>query len=779
MKKILSWIQTSLVKQVSFALGLMITILVVILVMTFLMVRAQRPNSLVISMAAQQRQLGERIGSLALRAVQGDWQAAKELNFSLVELDKILNGLRYGDDELGLPSASAEFDVLLADIQTTWEPQKTEIQSILENTQTIVVINQLVGGINQKSTALAALVTEYNEMVGSDPLNSSQHLERSSKQAELSLTIAQNALAVVNGQTEAITPMLAAADQFNQNFTIFVNGDQGLLIPAAEGDQLEQLQSIQRVWTSWYAEINTLATAANTYAQLQDSARSLSTNSVILTTHSQKALDYFTNESLKKMDTLQILLAASGLFVVLMAIFIAYLIRQSLKPLTEIEAVAYSISREDLLILKETLSTFANQDLTQSISLQPRNVLLNRQDEIGRLAQAFQQMIDNLVDTGLSVEKMRGKLNEVMSFVQQNTQEVSRASILMNEAAESSYLISGQIAQTMQEVSAGVTQQVNQVTHTTHSLDQMVQSIQGLASGAQDQATAINTVSTQNQQLFDVIQRVIKNVGESANSATSTTEAAQSGTKMVEKHIDGMQQIRNQVTASMGKVSLMGEKSSQINKMLETIEDIAAQTNLLALNAAIEAARAGEHGKGFAVVADEVRKLADRSANATKDIASLVSDVMNAVTDAVTSMSESVNGVETGTLQAQSAGDALVTILKEANLVKEQTEQITQAVQEMQRISEIVVNETASVSAVIEENTAATEEMSATSAEISQTMENVASISEENSAAVEEITASADEVRHKAQEVAAASSELSKKAQETETLVFQFKLKTE
>jgi len=595
----------------------------------------------------------------------------------------------------------------------------------------------------------------------------------------LSLTIAQNALAVVNGQTEAITPMLAAADQFNQNFTIFVNGDQGLLIPAAEGDQLEQLQSIQRVWTSWYAEINTLATAANTYAQLQDSARSLSTNSVILTTHSQKALDYFTNESLKKMDTLQILLAASGLFVVLMAIFIAYLIRQSLKPLTEIEAVAYSISREDLLILKETLSTFANQDLTQSISLQPRNVLLNRQDEIGRLAQAFQQMIDNLVDTGLSVEKMRGKLNEVMSFVQQNTQEVSRASILMNEAAESSYLISGQIAQTMQEVSAGVTQQVNQVTHTTHSLDQMVQSIQGLASGAQDQATAINTVSTQNQQLFDVIQRVIKNVGESANSATSTTEAAQSGTKMVEKHIDGMQQIRNQVTASMGKVSLMGEKSSQINKMLETIEDIAAQTNLLALNAAIEAARAGEHGKGFAVVADEVRKLADRSANATKDIASLVSDVMNAVTDAVTSMSESVNGVETGTLQAQSAGDALVTILKEANLVKEQTEQITQAVQEMQRISEIVVNETASVSAVIEENTAATEEMSATSAEISQTMENVASISEENSAAVEEITASADEVRHKAQEVAAASSELSKKAQETETLVFQFKLKNE
>ena len=304
----------------------------------------------------------------------------------------------------------------------------------------------------------------------------------------------------------------------------------------------------------------------------------------------------------------------------------------------------------------------------------------------------------------------------------------------------------------------------------------MSRAIDGVASGAQDQAGAVARAASITGQISNAIQQVAGNAQVVVSESSTAANAAKRGTKTVEQTLNGMQSIKNAVGVSAQKVAEMGSRSDQIGGIVTTIEDIASQTNLLALNAAIEAARAGEAGKGFAVVADEVRKLAERASTATKEIGGLIKSIQSTVNQAVVAMEEGAKEIEGGVQFASQAGEALQDILRATEAVNYQAEQAASSAEQMAASANELVAAVDEVSAVVEENTAATEQMSASSTEVTQAIENIASVSEENSAAVEEVSAAAEEMTAQVEEVTASAQQLADLGQRLQMVVNQFKI---
>lgn len=211
-----------------------------------------------------------------------------------------------------------------------------------------------------------------------------------------------------------------------------------------------------------------------------------------------------------------------------------------------------------------------------------------------------------------------------------------------------------------------------------------------------------------------------------------------------------------------------------MKQRVETIDDMASQTNHLTLNAPIEAARADEQGKGFAVVADEARKLAEKSA--TGEIADLIQGIQYTVAEAISAIEDSTMEVKSGVSRANDAGQALTDIFKAVKAVAIQVKEILIAAQQMSSSSNELVSAIDTVSAAVEENSAATEEIAAGSGEVPQVIDNISHVSEENSAAVEEASAATEEMSTQAQEVSTSVQLLSKMAQNLKELVARFNL---
>ncbi|MEJ8545647.1 methyl-accepting chemotaxis protein [Brevibacillus borstelensis] len=322
---------------------------------------------------------------------------------------------------------------------------------------------------------------------------------------------------------------------------------------------------------------------------------------------------------------------------------------------------------------------------------------IKNRDELGKLAQAFTQMVQNL----------RTLVTEVVS----NAEQVAASSEQLTASAE----------------------------ETTQATNQIASAIQGVAHGAEVQGRSVDDSVRLISEMNLGVQRVAETASTVAEVSIETSKETERGNEMIRKVIDQMQTISAAVAQTDQVVKRLGQRSKQIDEIIQVITDISDQTNLLALNAAIEAARAGEHGKGFAVVADEVRKLAEQSKNSAEQIANLIRQIQADTSHAVSAMEQGQKEVETGRVIVEETGVGFQRIFHSVEQTSTQIQEVTAVAEEMTASSE-------QIKASIEEMARIAEESAANS-------QNVASVSEEQLASMEEIAASAGSLEKMAEEL--------------------------
>jgi len=229
-------------------------------------------------------------------------------------------------------------------------------------------------------------------------------------------------------------------------------------------------------------------------------------------------------------------------------------------------------------------------------------------------------------------------------------------------------------------------------------------SAEEMAAGAQEQSSQTTEIASAVEEMTKTILETSQNSSKSAEAAKNAGAVAKEGGRVVDQTIEGMNRIADVVRKSAETVHALGKGSDQIGEIVQVINDIADQTNLLALNAAIEAARAGEQGRGFAVVADEVRKLAERTTKATKEIAVMIRQIQQDTSGAVDSMNKGTEEVEKGISLADKAGQSLKEIIVGVEEVMDMSTQVAAASEEQSSAAEQISKNIEAISSVTQES---------------------------------------------------------------------------
>lgn len=397
------------------------------------------------------------------------------------------------------------------------------------------------------------------------------------------------------------------------------------------------------------------------------------------------ASTYMTDFNQPATELFNIILIVSGISIILGVIIIWFSANLITKPIIKVT---------------EQMGYLADGDLTKEL------LLIKSKDEISRLADAMNLLHNNLRNS-------MKKVSETSETLTSHSEELS-------QSADEVKMGSEQVASTVQELAAGSETQAN---------------------NASDLASVMNT-----------FVETVQEANESGLRIEGNTKAVLSmtndGAELMKQSIQQMEKIHSIVNESVEKVAGLDKQSQEISNLVTVIKDVADQTNLLALNAAIEAARAGEHGKGFAVVADEVRKLAEQVSNSVTDITGIVDNIQKETFIVSDSLKVGYKEVELGKTQIESTGETF--------------EGISVAVTEM-------VNSITTIGKNLSEISASTQEMNSSVVEI-------ASVSEESAAGIEQTSASVQQTSSIMEEVAGSSKHLANLAEELNTLVREFKL---
>lgn len=432
--------------------------------------------------------------------------------------------------------------------------------------------------------------------------------------------------------------------------------------------------------------------------------------------------------------------------------------RMILKPVKEIEKAA---------------SRIATGDLTFDIEIE-------RDDEIGSLVKNFKESFRSLGRVFQRIKGLSDRIMKVTEDVERESKNVISGAELETEAINNISLSVTELDTAATEISDNTVTLAASIEESSASMEEMASSIGSINDNIQELHSAVESTSASIEQLSATIKQVATNAEALATESEETlsaiseitytikeveisakesarlaekvkSDAATIGMASIEKTIEGMNHIKSSVEKTAELIRRLGGRSDEIGKILTVIDEVTDQTTLLALNAAILAAQAGEHGKGFSVVADEIKDLAERTAFSTQEISALIQSVQNEVRSAVEAMQEGLKSVDEGFLLAREAGNALSKILESSRIsseraisierttaeqskaarlvteamqrVKNMTEEIAKATSEQSKAILLIMKATEKIRDVSLHLTKATEEQAISSKQISQAME--------------------------------------------------------
>lgn len=499
-------------------------------------------------------------------------------------------------------SATGNLDAI-KELKKNWADYSKNVDTILQRREVVTSMRSYINSINEQIPTLLAVSDEVVATMTEQGAPADQ-VYIATRQLMLTQRISSNVSRVLEGGEGAVT----AADRFGRDAALFgsvihsmLNGNpakriQKILNPGAR----EKLSEVQKQFNQIRNQVGAILDRSPEMFQVSGAAEEVLVDSTKILGDIEKTSTAYDELIATRFEPL--LANVLGLVALIFVILLGFLyMRDSRRTLMHTEGQRRAIeetnkrNQEAILRLLDEMGDLADGDLTVQATV--------TEDITGAIADSINYAID--------------ALRNLVQAINETTLQVSSA------------------AQQSQATAM----------HLAEASDHQAQQITGASSAINEMAVSIEAVSS--------------HAGELAEEANRSVDIAVRGNEAVQRTIHGMDSIREQIQETSKRIKRLGESSQEIGDIVELINDIAEQTNILALNAAIQAAMAGEAGRGFAVVADEVQRLAERSADATKQIEALVKGIQSDTKEAVASMESSTSGVVQGAQLAQNAGQAL------------------------------------------------------------------------------------------------------------------------
>ena len=552
--------------------------------------------------ATELRILSQQLAKSASEAATGKAEAFKDLRQARAEFERRLNILRSGDPQTGLPPSPAILGPRLDTLESQWEAQRKQVDTMLGSEQTVLSLHQLSGAL---ADTIPQLQVENEEIV--DIL-----IERGAPASQVVVAqrqalLAERILGAINKILTGDEAAVQAADSFGRDASLFGrvlkamregNASMGIA-KITDPEAVGRLNEANKLFEFVSGNVDEILATSPELLQIRSAVGLIYRGSqALLGSASDLSAGYASLAQSRKINTV-------GSYLL---VFIA---------LGAILCIGYILVRDTRRRLAET------------------------DEKHQRNQTAILRLLDEPADRADGVPTVQATVTE--DFTGAIADSINYSIDQLRELVET-------INQTALQVAAAAQESQDTATVLAEASEHQAQEIAGASAAINEMAVSIDQVST--------------NASESTAVAERSVAIANKGNQVVHNTIIGMDSIREQIQDTAKRIKRLGESSQEIGDIVGLINDIADQTNILALNAAIQASMAGDAGRGFAVVADEVQRLAERSSGATKQIEALVKAIQTDTNEAVISMEQTTSEVVRGAALAQDAGVALEEIEK-------------------------------------------------------------------------------------------------------------------